>query len=290
MRGAPALSCGVARPEPHMRPMVDLDAYFSRIGFVGPRQASLSTLRALHALHPAAIAFEAIDCLLDRGIDISPAAVDAKLIHGGRGGYCFEQNSLFARVLTALGFEVEGLAARVRWNAPPDAPAQPRTHHVLKVSAEGEDWLVDVGFGGCVLTAPLRLQPDLEQPTDHDLYRLAPILGGYTLEVLREPGWVPAYDVSLTPCVPRDYEMANWFTSTHPTSHFRSNLLAGRTTPQARYGLLFNRFTTRPIGGKPTKEILDADGIETILRDVFGLAVEPSWRPVIERAAATPPG
>jgi N-hydroxyarylamine O-acetyltransferase len=269
--------------------MVDLDAYFARIGYDGPRDASLATLRALHALHPAAIAFEAIDCLLDRGVDISPAAVDAKLIHGGRGGYCFEHNSLFARVLATLGFEVEGLAARVRWNMAPDAPAQPRTHHVLKVTAEDQDWLVDVGFGGCVLTAPLRLEPHVEQPTDHDVYRLTPIPGGFAQEVLREPGWVPAHDVSLTPCVPRDYEMANWFTSTHPTSHFRANLLAGRTTADARYGLLFNRLTVRPRGGEPTKEILDADGIERALRDVFGLAVEPDWRRVIDQAVARAP-
>ena len=269
--------------------MVDLDAYFARIGYAGPRDASVATLRALHALHPAAIPFEAIDCLLDRGVDISPAAVDAKLIHGGRGGYCFEHNSLFARVLTELGFGVEGLAARVRWNAPPDAPAQPRTHHVLKVAAEGQDWFVDVGFGGCVLTAPLRFAPDVIQVTDHDNYRLLAVPGGLSLEVRREAGWVPAYDVALSPCVPRDYEMANWFTSTHPTSHFRHNLLCALTTPQARYGLLFNRLTTRPLNGPATKEILDADGIETVLRNTFGLAVEPSWRPMIERVAQTPP-
>lgn len=268
--------------------MVDLDAYFDRIGYAGPRDASLATLRALHALHPAAIPFEAIDCLLDRGIDLSPAAVDAKLIHGRRGGYCFEHNSLFTRVLTALGFGVEGLAARVRWNAPPDAPAQPRTHHVLKVEAQGQDWFVDVGFGGCVLTAPLRLVADEVQVTAHDTYRLRPIPDGLSLEVRRELGWVPAYDVSLGPCVARDYEMANWFTSTHPTSHFRHNLLCALTTPQARFGLLFNRFTTRPLEGEPTRQVLDADGIERVLRQTFGLPVEPAWRALIERAAETP--
>ncbi|WP_293353060.1 arylamine N-acetyltransferase [Phenylobacterium sp.] len=267
---------------------MDLDAYFARIGYTGPRDASLATLRALHALHPAAIPFEAIDCLLDRGIDISPTAVDAKLIHGRRGGYCFEHNSLFTRVLTTLGFEVEGYAARVRWNAPSGTPAQPRTHHVLKVGAEGQDWFVDVGFGGCVLTAPLRFAPGEVQVTDHDSYRLLPIEGGVSLEVRREMGWVPAYDVSLSPCVPRDYEMANWFTSTHPTSHFRANLLCALTTPEARYGLLFNRFTTRPLGGEPTREILDADGVERVLRETFGLPVEPAWRPIIERAVNAP--
>lgn len=266
--------------------MIDLDAYFARIGYVGPREPTLAVLRALHALHPAAIPFEAIDCLLDRGVDISPQAVDAKLIHARRGGYCFEHNGLFRRVLEALGFEVEGLAARVRWNMAPDVPAQPRTHMVLRAAAEGESWLVDVGFGGCVLSAPLRFEPGPEQTTDHDRYRLTPVGGDLRLEVLREPGWVPAYDVSPSPCAPRDYEMANWFTSTHPTSHFRHNLLAARTTPEARFGLLFNQLTVRPLSGPVEKTVLDADGIEAALREVFGLPVEPSWRPVIEAAAA----
>src|SRR5687768_6422913 len=142
--------------------MIDLDAYFARIGYSGSTEPTLAVLRELHALHPAAIPFEAIDCLLDRGIDISPQAVDAKLIHGRRGGYCFEQNGLFARVLQALGFEVENLAARVRWNMPPEAPAQPRTHQVLRVPVDGRTYLVDVAFGGCVLTAPLLFEPGLE--------------------------------------------------------------------------------------------------------------------------------
>ena len=264
----------------------DLDAYFARIGYDGPRTAELSTLRALHALHPAAIPFEAIDVLLDRGVDLTPEAVDAKLIHGRRGGYCFEQNSLFARVLTALGFEVEGLAARVRWNMPPGAAAQPRTHMVNRVEIDGVSWLADVGFGGCVLSAPLLLDSPDAQAARHDRYRLVPIAGGVTQEVEREQGWVPAYDLSMVPCVPRDYEMANWFTSTHPTSHFRSTLLVALTRPEARYGLLHNRLTVRPVGDEPAREILDAAGIERALVEVFGLPVEPSWRPLFDRAVA----
>ena len=264
----------------------DLDAYFARIGYDGPRTAELSTLRALHALHPAAIPFEAIDVLLDRGVDLTPEAVDAKLIHGRRGGYCFEQNSLFARVLTALGFEVEGLAARVRWNMPPGAAAQPRTHMVNRVEIDGVSWLADVGFGGCVLSAPLLLDSPDAQAARHDRYRLVPIAGGVTQEVEREQGWVPAYDLSMVPCVPRDYEMANWFTSTHPTSHFRSTLLVALTRPEARYGLLHNRLTVRPVGDEPAREILDAAGIERVLVEVFGLPVEPLWRPLFDRAVA----
>lgn len=270
--------------------MTDLSAYFARIGHDGPTDPSLETLRALHARHPAAIPFEAIDVLLGRGVDISPDAVDAKLIHARRGGYCFEHNSLFRRVLAQLGFEVTGLAARVRWNQPADAPLQPRTHHVLRVDLDGTSWMVDVGFGGAVMTAPLRLEPDVVQSTPHDDYRLVPIApergGGLALQMRRDAGWVPVYDLALTPCEPMDYEMANWFTSTHPASIFRNVVMVAKTAPDARHGLLFNRLSTRPRGGETTVTTLDADGIEAALRDVFGLPVDPSWRPIIERAAA----
>jgi N-hydroxyarylamine O-acetyltransferase len=38
--------------------VIDLDAYFERIGYTGTRAPTLDTLRDLHARHPEAIAFE----------------------------------------------------------------------------------------------------------------------------------------------------------------------------------------------------------------------------------------
>ena len=123
--------------------MIDLAAYFDRIGYDGPSEASAQVLRDLHALHIASIVFEDIDVQLDRGIDIAPAAVDAKLIAARRGGYCYEQNGLFKRVLEALGFEVEGLLGRVKWMLPAE-PARGRTHMALRVIIDGQAWLTDV--------------------------------------------------------------------------------------------------------------------------------------------------
>ncbi len=265
--------------------MSDLDAYFARIGYSGPREPTLAVLRELHALHPAAITFEAIDCLLDRGIDLSPDAVTAKLIHGRRGGYCFEQNGLFFRVLEELGFDVTALAGRVVWNAPP-GPARPRTHRVTRVELDGESWIADVGFGSAIPSEPLRLLPGLIQETRHDTYRLTAYPPGVVLEVLRENEWLPAWQMPLDPCEEVDFELANWWTSAHPSSHFRQNLLAARTAPEARYALLHNRLTIRPVGGASSKEVLDADGIERALREIFLLPVQPGWRGIIERAAA----
>ncbi|STM58270.1 Putative N-hydroxyarylamine O-acetyltransferase [Escherichia coli] len=87
-----------------------------------------------------------------------------------RGGYCFEQNGVFERVLRELGFNVRSLLGRVVLSNPPALP--PRTHRLLLVELEEEKWIADVGFGGQTLTAPIRLVPDLVQTTPHGEYRL----------------------------------------------------------------------------------------------------------------------
>ena len=264
--------------------MIDLDAYFERIGYDGPREPSLAVLRALQALHPAAIPFENLDVLLGRGIDLAPAEIDAKLIGAGRGGYCFEQNNLFARVLKALGFELETLLGRVVWMAPSDAPVPPRTHMALKVMVEGEPWLADVGFGSAVLTAPLRWVMDEAQPTPHEDYRLRD-LGHEVLLETRLDDWTPVYRLGRDPAWPVDYEVANWFTSTHKDSRFRQLLTVAVTRPEARYGLLNNRLTIRPVGGTAERRLLSVEEMEEALMEIFGLPVERDWRPTLEWAA-----
>jgi N-hydroxyarylamine O-acetyltransferase len=267
-------------------PSINLDAYCSRIGYQGPREPTLATLRALHGLHPAAIPFEAVDVLLGRGIDLSPAAIDAKLIGARRGGYCFEQNGLFMRALSTIGFAVEGLAARVRWMRPKDSPPVPRTHMALRVTIDGEPWLADVGFGGCVPSAPLRLNTEAPQPTDHETFRVRPEGSSLVVEAERGGDWLALYELLPEPQLAIDYELANWFTATHPNSPFRRNLMVTRVTADARYALLDNRFTVRKPSGETEQRTLDADALERALAEIFTLPISPDWCPVIERAAA----
>lgn len=263
-----------------------LGSYQARIGHAGPLRPDLATLRALHAIHPDAIPFENLDVLTGRGIDLAPAAVDAKLIGRRRGGYCFEQNGLFRRVLQEIGFTVTGLAARVRWNAQPGARTPARTHMVLRIALDGEDWLADVGFGTCALTVPLRMATEEPQSTGHDLYRLIPCGSDLLMQVRRDGAWLPVYEIGPEPQLDADYEAANWYTSTHPESHFRHGIRVARTAADCRYTLLDGRFGVRRPDGGTQRTQLDADGIERVLGEVFGLRVEPDWRPAIERAAA----
>ncbi|MHA4839367.1 arylamine N-acetyltransferase family protein [Sphingopyxis sp. MSC1_008] len=259
--------------------------YLARIGYAGRVAPTLEVVAALQAAHIAAIPFEAIDALTGAGIDIGADAIDAKLIGQRRGGYCFEQNALFLRVLLAIGFDAEGLLGRVRWMLPDDAPPTPRTHMVVRVKLDGRPWLVDVGFGAAVPPAPLAMDSEEPQPTQHESYRVVRHGDVWQVAALIEGEWRTLYrlDHASPPAI--DYEIGNWYTSAHPDSHFRHQLIAARTTADARYGLRDNRLTTRLVDGRIDRRYLTADEIERALAEIFLLPVRPHWRAAIERAA-----
>ena len=265
---------------------LDLTRYCARIGYQGPLVPTGDVLAALQAAHIAAIPFEALDVLTGEGVDLAADMVDAKLIDRQRGGYCFEQNSLFLRALRQIGFEAEGLIGRVRWMLPDDAPATPRTHMTVRIWLDGRPWLADVGFGSAVPPQPLAMDREgLSQPTPHETYRVTRHADGHRVEADIAGAWRTLYDLDDTAAPAIDYEVGNWYTSQHPASHFRHQLIAARTTAEARHGLRDNRLTIRRTDGTIEQRYLSADEIETALATIFLLKPEPGWRRVIERAA-----
>lgn len=266
----------------------DLSAYFDRIGYGGSTSPTLEVLAALQRLHTASIPFEAIDPFIGKPVDLSPEAIERKLIADRRGGYCFEQNAYFGRVLATLGFQVTRLIGRVLWLGEPDDPPRPRTHMALKLRLRGNDWLADVGFGGSTLTAPLLWMLETPQTTPHGVYRLRATGGDVVLqqELPGDEGdeWRPVYQLSPDPQLPIDYVPVNWYSSTHPDSRFRNNLICARSPEGRRINLLNNRLTLRPVGGEPERRVLDAEGIARSLVEDFGIAVRDEWRPALRRA------
>jgi N-hydroxyarylamine O-acetyltransferase len=235
-------------PEP-----VDTAAYFQRIGYTGDATASLQTLAEIHRLHPAAIPFETLDALLKRPIPLTAAALEHKLLHSGRGGWCFEHNLLLGCVLHSLGFTVTGLAGRVRWNKP-EGTVHARTHMLLLVEGvAGGPYIADVGFGGLTLSGPLRFAIDVEQSTPHEVFRLQRA-GDYILQARIGDAWKPLYSFDLQPQHVIDYEVWNWHLCHHASSLFIDNLMAARVTPERRYGLLNNRLSTHHLHG-PSEQV-----------------------------------
>ena len=260
------------RGRPTMNPLIDLDAYFVRIGYAGPRAATLATLHAIVAAHTQTIPFENLDVLLGRGINLDPAALQQKLIRDHRGGYCFEQNTLLLHVLEALGFQVAPISARVRLQHPRTF-TPPRTHLFLRIELDGESWLADVGIGALSLTSAIRLHTGAEQFTPHEPRRIVRE-GARLFHQARLGGdWTDVCEFTLEEMPPIDREIANWFTSTHPQSHFRNRLVAARAAPAGGRLTLVNKdFTIRHADSRVEKrEIATADELLAVLADHFDL-------------------
>ena len=260
----------------------DLDAYFARVGYHGPRTASRDVLNALHLFHPNAIPFENLDPLLGRPVKLDAGSLADKLVHRRRGGYCFEQNGLFKHALDALGFPVTPLAARVRLGLPEDAPQTPLSHMLMKVELAEGPFLCDVGFGGQSPTAPLRLEPKLQQTTPHGTYRLQTWGTGYELEMRAPEGWTALYRFTEEPQSVRDYEVYNWYTSTHPDSFFTCSLVAARVRGACRLGLFNTALTVHyPDGRKEQSTLANPGEAHEALEHEFGIEIDPAE---IERA------
>ncbi|HEV7157567.1 MAG TPA: arylamine N-acetyltransferase [Caulobacteraceae bacterium] len=251
---------------------VDLDGYFRRLGFAGEARPDLATLAALHALHPAAIAFEGIDPLVGRPVRLDLDSLQAKLVFGRRGGYCFEHNALFRAVLEAIGFSVTGLAGRVAWGGD-GPPVGARSHMLLLVELPEGPFIADVGFGAHLLDAPLRFATDIEQRTPHALYRITREGAEFALAARHGDRWRRAYVFDLTAQLSADYEMANWYTSTNPESLFTKVLIAERLTPEVRRNLVNCWLTERWRDGRvDERSLASAADLGQVLDQLFDIA------------------
>jgi N-hydroxyarylamine O-acetyltransferase len=203
----------------------DLEAYLQRIG--APRDP---TLAEVHRAHVTAIPFENLDPQAGIPVELDPTALQRKLVHERRGGYCFEHNLLLATALTELGAEVEPMLARVRWGAPVGT-IRGRTHLLLRVTIDGEVWHADVGFGAGTLMEPIPFGPSGVHEQWGWRFRVVPEGAELVLQAEDTGSWRDVYAFEPEPCPLIDIELSNWYTATHPKSGFVAGLNVARQLP-----------------------------------------------------------
>lgn len=236
--------------------MFDLDAYFARIRLteaIAPDAVGLATLQRAHRL---AIPFENLDVRLGRGIGIDSASVFAKLVLMKRGGYCFEQNRLFADALMALGFSVRPLLARV-WLGAGDA-VPPKTHTLSLVMLDGEPWIADAGFGGSY-SPPMPLFDGSEADAlDGARYLLREDAArGWLLERREaDAAWQPQYSFTENLVEPLDLELSNHWTSTRRGTRFLDLSVVSIVLPTG-FASLTDRAYRRNTRGEPVATMIE---------------------------------
>ena len=187
----------------------DQQAWLKRIGYGGPLEPTLSTLRQLTFAHSHAIAYESLDIMLGRTPKLDVGALQHKMIFGGRGGYCLEQNMLFRAGLRSLGYQATSLQGRVVRGMAIDAP-RPAIHMLLRVELAEGPYLADVGFGNLAPTSALLLRAGIEQETPHEPMRFIDVGGELTLQAKLRDSWEHIYRVIPYPRYDGEYEITNW--------------------------------------------------------------------------------
>ena len=251
---------------------LDQDAWFKRIRYTGSREPSLDTLHQLIFAHAHSIAYESLDIMLGRTPRLDLASLQRKMISGGRGGYCLEQNMLFRAGLRSLGYKITSLQGRVVRGMAIDAP-RPAIHMLLQVDMPEGPYLADVGFGNLAPTSALLLRPGVEQETPHEPMRFIDVGGELTLQSKLGDTWEHIYRVIPYPRYDGEYEITNWYTGTHPDAPYQSNIIAARPGPNRTRITIFNaRVTVRHATEEAERRLLkDEAEYRTVLRDEFGL-------------------
>jgi len=242
---------------------LDLDAYFTRIGWHGARDSSFETLSGVLKAHTGTIPFENLDVLLGRPPRLDLEGLQDKLVIRRRGGYCFEHATLLAAALTEQGFAPVTHAARVVLMRPKEQ--SPRGHMFLSVKFGGETFLLDPGFASYSAREPLPFRAgDLNSNRSHVLTQDGAF---WTLHVRRDgalsPGWVTTMEVEH----PIDFEVSNHWTATSPTSPFTQVIMMSAMTDKGRVNVM-NRDVTMP--GGETRQLADRKELRDLLAAHFG--------------------
>ncbi|MHA6138418.1 arylamine N-acetyltransferase family protein [Pseudomonas mohnii] len=255
--------------------LTDLALYLRRLGFDAPPAPTLETLRQLQLRHTGVFPFENLTTLSGEPVLIDLPSVEKKVLHEGRGGYCYELNNLYLALLQSLGFEARGISGRVVMGQPESAWTA-RTHRLSLVTLDGVRYISDVGFGGMVPTAPLLLDTADEQPTPHESYRIEQHADGYTLSARVADEWRAMYIFDLQRQEDIDYAVGNWYVSTHPESPFARQLMVARTGEGWRRTLNNGSFAIHRMGrDSERRQVADVQALIDLLENEFDIRVPP---------------
>lgn len=243
-------------------------AYLNRVGLDAPVAGDAAGLHALHRAHQLTVPFENLSIHLGEPISLAEPDLLGKIVHGHRGGFCYELNGAFALLLEALGAQVSRVGARVYGDA---GLGPPFDHLALVVRAtDGSGpWLADVGFGSHS-DFPLRLDAREDQDDPAGVFRLADADTG-DIDVFKDGR--PQYRLEVRERSLADFIPTCWWQQTSPLSHFTQSTICSRLTPQGRVSVS-GRTLIQTRGQARTEHQLESDDeVLAAYRDHFGIAL-----------------
>lgn len=147
---------------------MNIKEYLTRIKYQEDLFLNFETLQKLQKQHLMYIPFENLDIHYGIPIYLDIDRMYHKIIKNKRGGFCYELNSLFCKLLQEIGFDAKMISAKV-YNNKIDDFGEEFDHMAIIVKLEETEYLVDVGFGKFSIS-PLGLELNTIQSDNRDDY------------------------------------------------------------------------------------------------------------------------
>ena len=249
-----------------------VSAYLAKLHISSDISVELPSLNKLLFAQLTTIPFDSLDVW---GAGACPSLllddIYEKIIEKGRGGYCFELNTLFRSLLNAVGFDAYQVAACI---LNPDGTPQPPAHNVILCIIAGVKYFLDVGYGGPVPYQALELREGLQD--------------GFLLEKKDDWWYVTRWtdkehrpltcfrDViaSINDLIP-----LNFWVSQKPDIHFRHMIhLSKRNADGSIYALDGKEFKIHSAEGTTVQPVETIEQVKKIMREYFHM--DPNAAPL----------
>ncbi len=253
---------------------MNIPTYLARLNYTNSVKPDAETLHGLQLAHLLNVPFENLDIGLKRPIQLSEEALWKKIIVHKRGGFCYELNGLFARLLKQIGFDVTYLNARV-FNREGNLGIDfDHLALLVRIPQESTRWLADVGFGDS-FNKPLSLDLPDEQVQGLRSYRLDQTTEGYiTWQKNYDGKWERQYFFDLQPRdFPADYETACLYHQTSLESGFTRRSIISKATPDGRVSLEAGRLIVTTNGQREERLVANQEEYQALLKDLFGVVL-----------------
>ena len=216
---------------------MDVQKYLDRIHYQGAPTPSLNTLGKLQIAHLLAVPFENLSVYYKQPIILDEDLLFKKIVGNSRGGFCYELNGLFAKLLQEVGFKVTKLSAGVTTN---NGTFGPEFDHMTLLVHLEDDYLMDVGFGDS-FQQPMLFKERGEQSQGNMSYQITQDGDSFILmeqnNLDEKPGMQAQYRFNLKSHELHEYKEMCHYHQASPNSHFTQKRICSRATPGGRITL-----------------------------------------------------
>jgi N-hydroxyarylamine O-acetyltransferase len=213
------------------------------------------------------IPFEDLDIHFGEKIVLEQDSLFFKIVSNKRGGFCYELNYLFYKLLTNVGFDCCMVSSRIKDN---EGYGPPFDHMSIIVKLD-DNWLVDVGYGDLFIE-PIKISTNSIQKDDFKDYKIEKLNDNEFVLLESHKGvhnFIERYIFDCTPRSIEDFFAQCEYKQSSADSYFVQNMICTIPTQHGRKTIFNNVYKTKSLSTTTEEIIQSNDDLIKILSEEF---------------------